>query len=62
VYRAIVYKMADALASATAWRKSIARDGYPREEKGGRRGWAPGDGFTNDGALPFLRRRFAEEN
>ena len=35
-HRGIVYKMAEALASATAWRQSIARDGSPRDPvKGG---------------------------
>jgi len=34
-HRGILYKMAAALASATAWRPSVARDGYPREKKGG---------------------------
>ena len=29
-HRALVYQIAEALHSATAWRTSIARDGYPR--------------------------------
>jgi hypothetical protein len=29
-HRAIVYKVADALRNAAAWRKGNARDGYPR--------------------------------